>query len=106
MRTQQQLLEISSVDLEQDNQASNFYVIDVDEKGLVGYWVHVGGPSWIAKGNMQRGHLFMGGTFGCYTVKGYIDLVKKMARDSGLIPVVDLSPEAQERLALEEQETA
>lgn len=106
MKTQQQLLEICSIDLEQDNHGVNHYIIDVDDDGLVGYWVNTGCASWIAKGNLERGHLFMAGMFGWHSVKGYIDLVKKMARDSGFIPVVDLSPEAQERLALEEQETA
>lgn len=103
MKTQQQLLEISSVDLEQDNAHRNFYVIDVDDEGLVGYWVHVGCASWIAKGNLKRGHLFMGGMFGMHSVKGYVDLVKKMANDSGLIPVVDLSPEAKDLLKIEQE---
>lgn len=94
MKTQQQLLEISSVDLEQDNHRANYYIIDVDDDGLVGYWVHTGCASWIAKSNLKHGHLFMAGLFGLYSVKGYIDLVKKMANDAGLIPVVDLSTEA------------
>lgn len=101
MKTQQQLLEISSVDLEQDNHGANFYVIDVDDDGLVGYWVHTGCASWIAKSNLKRGHLFMAGMFGMYSVKGYIDLVKKMAFESGFVPYVDLSPEAVAMMELE-----
>lgn len=102
MKTQDQLLEISSVDIDLNNHGTNYYVIDVDDDGLVGYWVHTGSASWIAKSNLKSGNLFMGGMFGMHTVKGYMDLVRKMAYEMvGVIPVIDLSPEAK---ALLEQE--
>jgi len=101
MKNQQQLLEISSVNLEQNNHGANYYIIDVDDDGLVGYWVHTGCASWIAKSNLKHGHLFMAGLFGLYSVKGYVDLVKKMAHESGVVPHVDLSPEAKAMMELE-----
>lgn len=48
-----------------------------------------------AKSNLKHGRLFMAGMFGgWHGVKGYVELVKKMAFESGVVPHVDLSPEA------------
>lgn len=108
MKTQEQLLKISSVNLDANNHGINYYIIDVDDDGLVGYWVHTGCASWIAKSNLRQGHLFMGGMFGWYGVKGYMDLVRNMTYEmAGVVPVVDLSSEAKallEREKLEERQ--